>query len=103
MPLPPASGCVPSVESSAPRLPGYPTGLRLSRGTRESAATLRQEMRERDDIDRLHDEIKELVDDLWQAPRFVFARRGFRPNAACMRNEDLPELHGFVGLPGDEP
>ena len=34
-------------------------------------------MRKRDDIDRLHDEINELIDDLWQVPRFVLARRGF--------------------------
>jgi hypothetical protein len=30
-------------------------------------------MRKRDDMDRLHDEIRELVDDLWQVPRFVAA------------------------------
>ena len=60
-------------------------------------------MRERDDIDRLHDEIKELVDDLWQVPRFVVARRGFRPNADCIRSEDPPELHVVVELPGVDP
>jgi len=60
-------------------------------------------MRERDDIDRLHDEIKELVDDLWQVPRFVVARRGFRPSADCIRSEDPPELHVVVELPGVEP
>src|SRR5215475_2853078 len=36
-------------------------------------------MRKRDDIDRLHDEINELVDDFCAVPRFVVARRGFRP------------------------
>jgi HSP20 family protein len=60
-------------------------------------------MRERDDIERLHDEIKELVDDLWQVPRFVVARRGFRPNVDCIRSEDPPELHVVVELPGVEP
>jgi HSP20 family protein len=60
-------------------------------------------MRERDDIDRLHDEIKELVDDLWQVPRFVVARRGFRPNVDCIRSEDPPELHVVVELPGVDP
>jgi HSP20 family protein len=60
-------------------------------------------MRERDDIDRLHDEIKELVDDLWQVPRFVAARRGFRPNVDCIRSEDPPELHVVVELPGVDP
>src|SRR5690242_20467858 len=57
-------------------------------------------MRKRDDIDRLHDEIKELVDDLWNVPRFVVARRGFRPNADCIRSEDPPALHVLVELPG---
>jgi len=60
-------------------------------------------MRKRDDIDRLHDEIKELVDDLWQVPRFVVARRGFRPNVDCIRSEDPPELHVVVELPGVDP
>src|SRR5438552_3392592 len=49
-------------------------------------------MRKRDDIDRLHDEINELVDDLWNVPRFVVARRGFRPNVDCIRSEDPPVL-----------
>ena len=60
-------------------------------------------MRERNDIDRLHDEIRELVDDLWQVPRFVVARRGFRPNVDCIRSEDPPELHVVVELPGVDP
>jgi HSP20 family protein len=60
-------------------------------------------MRKRDDIDRLHDEIKELVDDLWQVPRFVAARRGFRPSVDCIRSEDPAELHVLVELPGVDP
>jgi len=60
-------------------------------------------MRKRDDIDRLHDEINELVDDLWNVPRFVVARRGFRPNADCIRSEDPPALHVLVELPGIDP
>jgi len=60
-------------------------------------------MRKRDDIDRLHDEIKELVDDLWSVPRFVVARRGFRPNVDCIRSDDPPALHVVVELPGIEP
>ena len=60
-------------------------------------------MRDRDDFDRLQDEIRELVDDLWQVPRFVAARRGFRPNVDCIRSEDPPELHVIVELPGVEP
>jgi HSP20 family protein len=60
-------------------------------------------MRKRDDIDRLHDEIKELVDDLWNVPRFVVARRGFRPSVDCIRSDDPPALHVLVELPGVDP
>jgi HSP20 family protein len=60
-------------------------------------------MRKRDDIDRLHDEIRELVDDLWQVPRFVAGRRGFRPNVDCIRSQDPPALHVVVELPGVDP
>jgi HSP20 family molecular chaperone IbpA len=60
-------------------------------------------MRKRDDIDRLHDEIRELVDDLWSVPRFVVARRGFRPNVDCIRSDDPPALHVVVELPGVDP
>jgi HSP20 family molecular chaperone IbpA len=60
-------------------------------------------MRKRDDIDRLHDEIRELVDDLWQVPRFVAGRRGFRPNVDCIRTDDPSALHVIVELPGVDP
>ena len=60
-------------------------------------------MRKRDDIDRLHDEIRELVDDLWQVPRFVAGRRGFRPNVDCIRSDDPAALHVIVELPGVDP
>lgn len=60
-------------------------------------------MRKRDDIDRLHDEIRELVDDLWQVPRFVAARHGYRPNVDCIRSDDPPALHVVVELPGVDP
>jgi HSP20 family protein len=60
-------------------------------------------MRKRDDIDRLHDEINQLVDDLWSVPRFHVARRGFRPNVDCIRSDDPPALHVLVELPGVEP
>ena len=43
------------------------------------------------------------MDDLWQVPRFVVARRGFRPNVDCIRSEDPPELHVVVELPGVDP
>ena len=60
-------------------------------------------MRKRDDIDRLHDEINELVDDLWNVPRFVLARRGWRPNIDCIRSDDPAALHVLVELPGVDP
>lgn len=60
-------------------------------------------MRKRDDIDRLHDEIRALVDDLWQVPRFVAGHRGFRPNVDCVRTGDPPALQVIVELPGVDP
>jgi HSP20 family protein len=60
-------------------------------------------MKRRNDIDRLHDEINELIDELWQVPRFAGARRGFRPQADCVRGDDPPELRVFVELPGVDP
>ena len=60
-------------------------------------------MKRRNDIDRLHDEINELIDELWHVPRFVGARRGFRPQVDCVRGDDPAELHVFVELPGVDP
>jgi HSP20 family protein len=60
-------------------------------------------MRRRTDIDRLHEEIQELIDDLWQVPRFAGARRGFRPQVDCVRSDDPPALHVVVELPGVDP
>jgi HSP20 family protein len=61
-------------------------------------------MRRRDDIDRLHDEIKELVDELWHLPRFASSHRGgFRPQVDCIRGEDPPALHVVMELPGVDP
>ena len=44
-------------------------------------------MRRPTDIDRLHEEIQELIDELWQVPRFAGGRRGFRPQVDCYRSE----------------
>jgi HSP20 family protein len=60
-------------------------------------------MKRQTDIDRLHDEIQELIDDLWHLPRFVGGRRGFRPQVDCIRSEDPAELHVVVELPGVDP
>jgi HSP20 family protein len=60
-------------------------------------------MKRHSDIDRLHDEIQELIDELWQVPRFAGGRRGFRPQVDCIRSEEPPALHVVVELPGVEP
>jgi HSP20 family protein len=60
-------------------------------------------VRKRDDIDRLHDEIRELVDELWHLPRLAGGRRGFRPQVDCIRSEDPPALNVVVELPGVDP
>jgi HSP20 family protein len=60
-------------------------------------------MKRHTDIERLHDEIQELIDDLWHLPRFVGGRRGFRPQIDCIRSEDPPELQVVVELPGVDP
>src|SRR5579884_2308997 len=57
----------------------------------------------RRDIDRLHDEIEELFAELWQVPRFLGQRRGFRPNVDSYRTADPPELTVVVELAGVEP
>jgi HSP20 family protein len=60
-------------------------------------------MKNRTDIDRLHNEIQELVDELWHLPRFAGGRRSFRPQADCIRGEDPAELRVIVELPGVDP
>ena len=51
------------------------------------------------DIDKLHDEIEELFADLWQVPRFLGQRRGFRPNVDTYHTEDPHQLTVLVELP----
>jgi HSP20 family protein len=55
------------------------------------------------DVDRLQREIEELFSDLWQVPRFMGHRRGFRPAVDVYRSEDPPELRIQVELAGVEP
>jgi len=57
----------------------------------------------RRDIDRLHDEIEELFAELWQVPRFLGQRRGFRPNVDSYHTEEPHELTVVVELPGVDP
>jgi HSP20 family protein len=60
-------------------------------------------VKRRTDIDRLHEEIQELIDDLWHLPRFAGGRHGFRPQVDCIRSEDPAELKVVVELPGVDP
>jgi len=52
------------------------------------------------DIDRLHDELEQLFDDLWRLPRFSGLRRGFRPEVDVFQTGDPPELTVVVDLAG---
>ena len=54
----------------------------------------------KDHLDRLQGEIQELIDELWQVPRFSGMRRGFRPQVDVIRTEDPPEYRVVVELAG---
>jgi HSP20 family protein len=58
-------------------------------------------MTKRRDIDRLRDEIDELFADLWQLPRFVGLRSGFRPQVDCLLADD--RLVVVAALAGVDP
>ena len=55
------------------------------------------------DIDRLQSEIEELFSDLWQVPRFMGHRRGFRPAVDVYRLQEPAELRVHVEVAGVEP
>ena len=57
----------------------------------------------RRDVDKLQEEIEELFADLWQVPRFVGIRRGFRPNVDCFHTDDPHVLTIVIELPGVDP
>ena len=57
----------------------------------------------RKEFDRLQGEIQDLIDELWQVPRFSGLRRGFRPQVDCLRANDPDELRITVELAGVEP
>jgi HSP20 family protein len=57
----------------------------------------------RRDVDRLQDEIEELFSELWQVPRFLGQRRGFRPNVDSYHTDDPHQLTVLVELAGVEP
>jgi HSP20 family protein len=56
--------------------------------------------RKKDQLDRLQGEIQELIDELWQVPRFSGLRRGFRPQVDVVRTEDPAEFRVVVELAG---
>ena len=54
----------------------------------------------KDHLDHLQSEVQELIDELWQVPRFSGLRRGFRPQVDVIRTEDPPEYRVVVELAG---
>src|SRR5207237_9667949 len=56
--------------------------------------------RKKDQLDRLQSEVQELIDELWQVPRFSGLRRGFRPQVDVIRTDDPPEYRVVVELAG---
>ena len=60
-------------------------------------------VRREGDFERLQGEIQDLIDELWQVPRFSGLRRGFRPAIDVFVTEDPPELHVVVELAGVDP
>jgi HSP20 family protein len=59
-------------------------------------------VRNRRDVERIHEELEELFADLWQVPGFAGMRRGFRPHVDCYRSEEPPSVTIVVELPGVE-
>jgi HSP20 family protein len=58
--------------------------------------------RKKDHLDSLQGEIQELIDDLWQVPRFSGLRTGFRPQIDVVRTDDPPEFRVVIEVPGIE-
>ena len=56
--------------------------------------------RKKEHLDRLQSEVQELIDELWQVPRFSGLRRGFRPQVDVIRTDDPPEYRVVVELAG---
>ena len=56
----------------------------------------------RKDIDRLRNDLEDLFNEVWRAPRFS-ARRCLRPAVDCYRTVDPAEFVAVVELPGVDP
>jgi HSP20 family protein len=54
-------------------------------------------------MDRLQEEIADLFADLWQVPRFLGQRGGFRPNVDSYHTDEPHELTVVVELAGVDP
>ena len=59
--------------------------------------------RKKDQLGRLQGEIQELIDELWQVPRFSGLRRGFRPQVDVVRVDDPPAFRVVLELAGIDP
>jgi HSP20 family protein len=57
----------------------------------------------RRDVDRLSQQLEDLITDLWEVPRFAGLRRGFRPAVDAYRTDDPPALTVVVELAGVDP
>jgi HSP20 family protein len=57
----------------------------------------------KDQLDRLQGEIQELIDELWQVPRFSGLRRGFRPQVDVVKTDDPPAFQVVIELAGVDP
>ena len=55
------------------------------------------------DIERLSEEVHELFEEVWRAPRLSGLRRGFRPQIDCFHTDDPHELTVVVELAGVDP
>jgi HSP20 family protein len=60
-------------------------------------------MTQRDQFDRLQGELQELIDELWQVPRFSGLRRGFRPQVDVVRIDEPAEFRVVIELAGIDP
>ncbi len=57
----------------------------------------------RGEFDRLHEQLEELFDDLWQVPGLAGLRRGYRPRVDCYRSDQPPAITVVVDLAGVDP
>jgi HSP20 family protein len=57
----------------------------------------------KDQLGRLQGEIQELIDELWQVPRFSGLRRGFRPSVDVVRVDEPAGFRVVLELPGVDP